>query len=273
MLQKLAANPKFASYLADEAFVAKLKKITNASSQAERSAALTEALGAGMPGAVGAGAEGGGDPRLFEVLMYLMGVGGPGGAGGFPGEEDEDDEGGIPTGGMSYEKMAEMRAKQEEEAERRAKEAKAAAEKKAKEEAERKAAEEEANMTEDEKAKKQKKKDAQKKKDEGNSLYKSKQFDAAIACYDEAYSMDNEDILFLVNKAAALMEKGELDECIAVCKKALERGSEVMAPYASKAKAWARIGNAELKRNNLSQAIEAYESSLLESHSDDVSLE
>lgn len=71
-------------------------------------------------------------------------------------------------------------------------------------------------------------------------------------------------------QAAALYEKGELDACVATCRKAIDRGAEVMAPYALKAKAWARIGNAEQKRGNLAGAIEAYDSSLLESHTEDV---
>lgn len=57
---------------------------------------------------------------------------------------------------------------------------------------------------------------------------------------------------------------------MATCRKAIDRGAEIMAPFALKAKAWARIGNAEQKRGNLAAAIEAYESSLLESHTEDV---
>ena len=65
-------------------------------------------------------------------------------------------------------------------------------------------------------------------------------------------------------------EQGELDACVVTCRRALERGAEVMAPYALKAKAWARIGAAESRRGDLAAAVAAYDSSLLESHSDEV---
>lgn len=344
MVARIAANPRFAPYLADEAFVAKLRKISDAPTTEAKSAALTEALSAGLggmgsiPGMPGGGAGGPQDPRLTEVIMYLLSSGMPGGPGGMGGAGmpgmDEDDEDGADAAWESESKGEDARAAYEaaearrKAAEEEAKKRKAAQEAEAKAKAE---AEAEASMSEEEKAKKARKREAVAKKEEGNKAYKARDFDGALRLYGEAYALDDEDITYLLNtvsaaiagcgssnfnldtivpssfteaysvtscprltgycyaaplppyhaithvdacpnslQAAALYEKSELDECIATCKKALERGAEIMAPFALKAKAWARIGNAEQKRGNLAAAVEAYESSLLESHTEDV---
>lgn len=111
---------------------------------------------------------------------------------------------------------------------------------------------------------------AQAKKEEGNARYKERNFAAALAAYHEADALDPHDITYLLNAGAALFESGDYEQCVATCKRALERGAEVMAPFATKAKAWARIGNCYLKLNDLPAAVEAFESSLLESSSPDV---
>jgi stress-induced-phosphoprotein 1 len=59
-------------------------------------------------------------------------------------------------------------------------------------------------------------------------------------------------------------------ECIDTCKRATVRGGEVMAPFALKAKAWARMGNAHQRLGDLAAALEAYDNSLLESHTEEV---
>lgn len=69
---------------------------------------------------------------------------------------------------------------------------------------------------------------------------------------------------YLLNQAAVHFETANFDECIAVCKSAVEKGKEVRAPYATVAKAYARIGNALSKKGDLTAAIDAWESSLLE---------
>lgn len=151
-------------------------------------------------------------------------------------------------------------------------EAAAAAERKRREEeaAAKRAEEEEAALSEEERAKRVAKRQAVARKEEGNKAYKGRDFEAALRLYQEAYELDSEDITYLLNAAAVHFERGQWEEAIATCRRALERGSEVFAPYALKAKAWARIGNAEAKRDNLQAAVEAYESSLLESHTDEV---
>lgn len=213
MITRIAANPRFAPYLADEAFVAKLKKISDAPTTEAKSAALTEALSAGlgamaggMPGTPGGGA-GGQDPRLTEVIMYLLsgsmprgGAGGMGGMGGMEGDEDEEDaaweaEAKGEQARAEYEAAEARRKAAEEEAKKR----KAAEEAEAKAKAE---AEAEASMSEEDKAKKARKREAVAKKEEGNKAYKSRDFDGALALYEAAYALDDEDITYLLNSVS-----------------------------------------------------------------------
>lgn len=126
------------------------------------------------------------------------------------------------------------------------------------------------DMSEEAAAKRAAKREAGKRKEEGNAAYKARDFERALECYNAAYALDSEDISYLLNSAAAYFEQAKYDECIATCKAALARGDEIMAPYAQKAKAWARIGNAYSKQGDLPAAIEAFDNSLLESHTEDV---
>jgi stress-induced-phosphoprotein 1 len=185
MMTRLAANPKFAPYLADPTFVAKLRGITEAKDETARTAALTSLLGGGL-GAPGGGAQ---DPRMMEVLMYLLGLdrGAPGGPGS-AGMEEDDMADGYPSWNAP---PPAPRAPEPTKAE------KAAAEKAAREAAEAAA---EAAMTDEERAVKARKKAAVAKKEEGNVAYKARDFQKALALYDEAISMDNEEISFILNK-------------------------------------------------------------------------
>lgn len=108
-------------------------------------------------------------------------------------------------------------------------------------------------------------------KEEGNKAYKARQFEDALRLYKDAAALDPEDITYRLNIAAVLFEKGDLDACVAECRSAIERGREVQAPYALIAKAFARIGNALMRRGDLKGALAAYDDSLLESHTDEVS--
>ena len=92
----------------------------------------------------------------------------------------------------------------------------------------------------------------------------------ALQCYQEAYELDPENVLILNNQAAVYFARKEYDTCVQVCQRAVERATEIMAPFAHKAKIFSRLGNAEHKRGNLAAAIEAYDKSLMEHHSDDV---
>lgn len=101
-------------------------------------------------------------------------------------------------------------------------------------------------------------------KEKGNALYKEKKFDEAIAAYEEAATIDPNNILFLSNKAAVYVEMGETDKAIALCEEALEIGNKIKAPYEDKAKVLQRIATAHVKKNDFATAIEWYQKAQLE---------
>ena len=101
-------------------------------------------------------------------------------------------------------------------------------------------------------------------KEAGNAAYKKRDFDTAIANYDKAIELDPEDVSFLNNRAAANLEKGDLDACIADCESAIEKGRSIRADYTIIAKAMTRKGNALVKQGKLEAAIDTYQRSLTE---------
>merc|ERR1712137_557975 len=58
-------------------------------------------------------------------------------------------------------------------------------------------------------------KQALEEKEKGNQAYKNKKFDEAIQHYEKAIELNPNEMTFLTNKAAAYMESGKFDECIA----------------------------------------------------------
>jgi stress-induced-phosphoprotein 1 len=98
-------------------------------------------------------------------------------------------------------------------------------------------------------------------------FYKEKKFAEAHAAYDEAIALDPANMMFLNNKAAVYIETGDIDTAIACCNNALEIGRQHRAAYEDKAKVYQRIAAAELKRNNILEAIKAYEKAQME-HAD-----
>ncbi|MFH4978319.1 hypothetical protein AB6A40_005028 [Gnathostoma spinigerum] len=104
----------------------------------------------------------------------------------------------------------------------------------------------------------------------GNEAYKKKDFEAALAHYDKAIELDPTEITFYSNKAAVFFEQKKFEECIEICKKAVEVGREQRADYKLLAKALTRIGNAYLKLDNLKEAIVWLDKSLAEHRDADV---
>lgn len=100
-------------------------------------------------------------------------------------------------------------------------------------------------------------------KAEGNTLYKSRKFDEAIAKYNEAWEHYH-DITYLNNRAAAEYEKGDYDLAIKTCREAIDYGREVFADYKVLAKTFARAGNASQKLGDLPMAIEYFNKALTE---------
>lgn len=106
---------------------------------------------------------------------------------------------------------------------------------------------------------------ARQKKEEGNELYKAKQFEEALAKYDEAIALDPTNMTFLSNKAAVYMTQKKYDECIKTCKEAVQLGKDNFAPYEERNKALTRAARAYQKKGDLAMAIEMCQEAQLES--------
>jgi len=248
-MMKIAAHPKFSTYLTDPVFRGKLEALSRDPN------ALQTVLG--MFTGKGTTEK---DPRMLEVIQFVLSSG-MGGMGGMDtGEDEEFMGGGAQRDSYSDTAAAKQRAEKEK------------AEKAAKEKAEKEAAEE-ANdglTPEERKEKKRKIAEANAKKEEGNGHYKQRKFDDALIAYRAAQALCPEDITYLLNESAVHFELGDHATCIAVCKKAIDIGREVRSPFVTIAKVFARLGNAHYKRGELQEAVDAYESSMLEHRTDEV---
>ena len=79
-------------------------------------------------------------------------------------------------------------------------------------------------------------------------------------------------MVYLNNLAAAYFGLKKFDECIATCKKAVEIGKEHRADFKDLARAYARMGNALVKLDDLEGALVQYENSLMEHRDPQVQL-
>jgi stress-induced-phosphoprotein 1 len=168
------------------------------------------------------------------------------------------------------EKEARQKAEKEEADRIRKKkwEEKRAAEKKAKEEAEeaaRRAAE-----TPEERAAREKKELAEATKQEGNGHYKKREFAEALDKYADALELDPSNMSISTNRAAVFYEMKDYDKCLEECDKAIEIGRKYFCKFTLIAKAFARKGNAYMKKNMLDEAIENFENAQMESRTDAV---
>jgi stress-induced-phosphoprotein 1 len=101
-------------------------------------------------------------------------------------------------------------------------------------------------------------------KENGNNLYKSKNFPAALAAYDEACELDPSNVSFLSNKCAVYIEMGEYDRAISECERAVEYGRSQRAPYEDIAKLYQREASAWLKKDDMKTAINRYQKAQME---------
>jgi stress-induced-phosphoprotein 1 len=232
MIQKLAANPKTSKYLADPQFMAKLQQL------AKNPNDMGQALG---------------DPRFLEVMGVLLGIdmnmAMPGAGAGAGGAYD-----GIPKESEEDVDMPDLRPPPPKE------------EKKAPE------PEPEPEEEEDEEAvaAKQAKSDADKEKSLGTENYKKRKFDEAISHYTKAWDLYPKDLTYLTNLGAAQFEKGDYEDCIKSCEKAIEEGRTMLADFKIIAKAFGRIGSAYEKLGDLPNAIVNYQKSLTEHRTPDI---
>ncbi|KAH0973850.1 hypothetical protein GBA52_015749 [Prunus armeniaca] len=128
-------------------------------------------------------------------------------------------------------------------------------------------------VSEEESEAKKRKAEAIKEKEAGNAAYKKKDFDTAIQHYTKAMELDDEDISYIMNRAATYLEMGQLEDCIKDCDKAVERGREQRADYKMIAKALTRKGTALVKMakgsKDFEPAIEMFQKALTEHRNPD----
>lgn len=125
------------------------------------------------------------------------------------------------------------------------------------------------NLSPEERKVKETQKEARLKKEEGNKLYQKKEFEQALAAYDEAIAIDPTNMTFWSNKAAVYFTQKKYDDCIAACNKAIEVGKENRASFEDRGKALTRCAKAYQKKGDLATAIEMCESAQLENFSKD----
>nr|CAX71176.1 putative Stress-induced-phosphoprotein 1 [Schistosoma japonicum] len=112
--------------------------------------------------------------------------------------------------------------------------------------------------------------EAEAEKEKGNAAHKKKDFETAIAHYDKAIELDPTCITYYTNKAAVYYEKGDFDQCVEICDKAVEIGRENRADFKLIAKAYARAAHAFEKKEDYANAKKYYDKSLSESRQPDV---
>lgn len=231
LITKLRSNPKTSELMKDPDLVAKVQQI-----QANPKANATQLLS---------------DPRLMTIIATLMGI-------------DMDfpsDAGDVPSLSEPNSSKQENEPKKETESKE---ESKADQDRDSKE-----TKVDEEGDVEMKGAEQGDKEAADKAKAEGNTLYKQRKFDEAISSYDKAWDL-HKDITYLNNRAAAEYEKGDYDAAIATCNKAVDEGRDMRADYKLIAKAFARLGNIYLKKDDLEQAVKYFDKSLTEHRTPEV---
>ncbi|PWN39288.1 hypothetical protein IE81DRAFT_35031 [Ceraceosorus guamensis] len=232
LFEKLEANESTKRMLADPSFVSKLKELQS---------------GRGSP------QDAFSDSRMVEVMGVLMGID----LKAFQRPEGSN-EGPEELQRRRDREEAEQEAQRENE-KRRA--TKAAQDKKIAEEEAAAAAAAAAAPIDSEEAKA--KKAADEAKARGSALYLKRQFVDAIAEFKQAWEL-HKDVSYLTNLAACQYEKASYDEAIATCQEAIEASREYKTDYKLIAKAYTRIGNSYLKKEDLQNAIKFFEKSLTE---------
>lgn len=103
-------------------------------------------------------------------------------------------------------------------------------------------------------------------KDRGTAAYKRRDFETAIAAYTQAMELDPDNMSFLTNRAAAKLESNDIDGCIADCEQAIKDNTErhLRTDFKIIARAYGRMGNAYMKKEDYDQAIKCFEKSLVE---------
>eukprot|EP00741_Cyanophora_paradoxa_P012449 tig00020610_g12028.t1 len=100
---------------------------------------------------------------------------------------------------------------------------------------------------------------AEAEKKRGNEYYQKKDFPEAIKAYTKAHELDPSNPIFLLNRAAATLEHGDMQSCLVDCVKVfeLEKAKEKSDP-AILAKAFSRMGTAYQRLGLLKEAYTAF---------------
>lgn len=86
--------------------------------------------------------------------------------------------------------------------------------------------------------------EAEKIKNEGNDLYKQKNFERALECYDKAIELNPLEVLYYNNKAAAYMELKDYEEALKAVEVALKVAEDnKIKDFTKLAKLFARKGS------------------------------
>lgn len=105
---------------------------------------------------------------------------------------------------------------------------------------------------------------AQEEKQAGSEAYKKRDFGEAVQRWEAAIALDDTDISFHLNLAAVDFEQENWDACIKRCDEAVEKGRNLFADYKLIAKAMTRKGRALAKKGELVEAVDLLKKSLLE---------
>ena len=182
------------------------------------------------------------DQRVLQTYMFLMGMTMP-----------QNMPGSSGTSARKTESPAEKKARiEKEEKEKAAKEREEILK----------------NETPEEKVIRENKEKADAIKAEGTVFYKQKEFEKAIEKYETASKMCPTDMTYMLNIAACYLEQKKFDECISLCKDAVEVGRENYNDFKLIAKAFERIAMAYKKQKDYTRALEWMEKANLESSND-----
>jgi len=111
---------------------------------------------------------------------------------------------------------------------------------------------------------------AEEEKDKGNAAYNAKEFDKAIEHYSKAIEYDPNNIVYLLNRAAVYLARGEYEKCVEECDSAVEKGRSFKCDFKQIGKAYHRKGKALMKQGKYKEAAEAFQKSLTENRTPEV---
>eukprot|EP00918_Siedleckia_nematoides_P050172 GHVU01109788.1.p1 GENE.GHVU01109788.1~~GHVU01109788.1.p1 ORF type:complete len:397 (+),score=133.22 GHVU01109788.1:924-2114(+) len=101
-------------------------------------------------------------------------------------------------------------------------------------------------------------------KEEGNKMYKARNFEKALELYDGAVEANPEEKgNYLLNKAAVYLEMEKYEECEALCLE-LIGGKHGRLDFELQAKVYARVAKCYARQGRLEEAVPMYEKSLME---------